>query len=299
LKREGNSGGRRAAGWDAGVRVGGIDYLNALPLTSYLDPDGMPLLRISNHPPSALADMLREGRLDVALVPVVEYLARPEYRILPGMSISSYGEVRSIRLYHSRPLEASRRVGLDSSSRTSAMLARLLYRDRWGGSPEFVDASPARVDSALRSGRPSGPEDPDAFLLIGDAALKLPVCPGWESVDLGTEWTRWTGLPFVYAFWAWRGGPGPPGLTERFLRAKAIGTARIDEIAERAAPPAGLDPIQCRHYLHRVIQYDFGNAEIEGLAEFFRRLHDAGLVPSQPPSIALYEDAAEVDAAST
>jgi chorismate dehydratase len=231
-------------------------------------------------------------------VPVVEYLARAEYRILPGMAISSYGEVRSIRLYHSRPLDAARRVGLDVSSRTSAMLARLLFHDLWGGSPEFVEASPSGVESLLREGRPPGPDEPDSFLLIGDAALRLHSCPGWESVDLGTEWTRWTGLPFVYAFWLWRGGPGPAGLTDRFLAAKAAGTARIDEIAERAARPAGLDPVECRHYLHRVIRYDLGKPELEGLEEFFRRLRAAGLVPAVPPAIAIHEEAV-ADAART
>jgi chorismate dehydratase len=291
-------GGLREAAEDGAVKVGGIDYLNALPLTAYLDPGGEPALRISNHPPSVLASMLREAKLDVALVPVVEYPAREGYEVLPGMSISSYGEVQSIRLYHSRALGDSRRVGLDASSRTSAMLARLLFRDLWKASPEFVEMPPSRVESALRAAGPPGRDDPDAFLLIGDAALRLPSVPGREAVDLGTEWTRWTGLPFVYAFWVWRGGPAPRGLAPRFLRAKAIGLARIDEIAERAAGPAGLDPVQCRHYLNRVIRYDLGHAEIEGLTEFFRRVHAAGLAPPAP-AIVLHEDAVEAGVGRT
>ena len=274
--------GRERAGDDSSagrIRAGGIDYLNALPLTAYIEREAGPGVCLSNHPPSALAAMLRSGELDVALVPAVEYPARAAYRIVPGIAISSYGEVKSIRLYHRRPLREVRAVALDGSSRTSALLTRLLFRDLWGGAPEFRDLAPAAIEGVL--GAAEG--DPaaaglDAALLIGDAALERPAPPGWRAADLGTEWTRWTGLPFVYAFWVWRGGPSPPDLVAIFERAKAVGLARIDDLVAAARLPAGMDAAAVRHYLHRVIQYDFDAPQIEGLLEFFRRAAAAGLV---------------------
>jgi len=257
------------------VRVGGIDYLNALPLTRYLREDQTPPLKVSNHVPSDLAQKLREGELDIALVPVVEYLAREEYRILPGICIASYGEVRSIRLYHSRPLSEVRTVGLDVCSLTSAMLTRVFFRDLWRGSPSFREVSPQQAKAVL--GVPDATvtvngEDLDAVLLIGDAALAIPPRAGWEVVDLGTEWTRWTGLPCIYAFWVWRGGPSPAGLVEVFERAKDAGLARIDDIVASLHLDADFDAVSCRHYLNRVIQYDLGQLQLEGLLEFYKRL---------------------------
>ncbi len=126
---------------------------------------------------------------------------------------------------------------------------------------------------APRGRAPAG--DLDGVLVIGDAALSVPPPVEWEAQDLGTVWTRWTGLPCVYAFWVWHGGPSPAGLVELFERAKERGLARIDEIVAGLRLGADFDEVRCRHYLHRVIGYDLGNLEIEGLLEFYRRL--AGL----------------------
>lgn len=269
------------------VRVGGIDYLNARPLLYGLEADGpeagvQPALDLVAQTPSRMARSLRDGDLDVALVPVVAYPDRSDYWIVPGICIASYGSVQSIRIYHRRPLDEVETVALDASSRTSAALARLLLREVWGAAPRFVDESPATLRDRLSS---SGDEPPDfdACLLIGDWALTCPRIGGWESVDLGTAWTRWTGLPLVYAFWVCRlpGGPGsmPEGLADRLARASRDGRTRIDEIVDVGPLPAGMDASQGRHYLNRVIQYDLGPAELEGLELFFRRLRETGILP--------------------
>jgi len=272
---------------DRPVRVGGIDYLNALPLIRYLREGGAPPLELSNHMPSVLAEKLRAGSLDVALVPVVEYLSRPEYRVVPGISISSYGEVRSIRFYHRRELRQLRHVGLDESSRTSAALTRVLFKDLWGGSPKLVHLPPRDALGALeRDGRWAGGEDLDGVLVIGDAALRARASPSWEWLDLGTVWTRWTGLPLVYAFWVWRGGPAPVGLTRRFVEAKREGLARIDDIVRERAERLGEDPVAGRHYLYRTIQYDLDPAHIEGFTELVRRLEAHRILSGSPRTIA-------------
>jgi len=276
------------------VRVGGIDYLNAMPLTYYLSSAaaGGPDIAVSNHSPSALADHLRGGQLDAALVPVVEYLARPAYRVFPGICISSYGEVRSIRLYHRRPLREAKLVAVDSSSRTSALLTKLLFAELWLGSPRYVETSPETSLALVESGNGAALADdaPDAALLIGDAALAAKPGPGWDCSDLGTEWTRMTGLPFVYAFWVWRGGPCPNGLSGVFERARAMGTARIDDIVAAVRLPGGMDAAPARDYLRRVIQYDLGQLQLEGLLLFFERLHAAGLGPEPRAPLPVEEE---------
>lgn len=270
----------RQAGQVEPVRVGGIGYLNALPLTRYLVAEGNPALSISRHLPGALAEKLRCGELDIALVPVVEYLARKTYRVLPGISIASYGEVRSIRFFHRRELSQLRCVGIDDSSRTSAALTRILLHDLWKSSPEVVSVSPSEALRVLNlNGKLDGRDELDALLLIGDSALAVDAQPEWSCVDLGTEWTRWTGLPFVYAFWVWHGGPAPAGLVHKFTSAKKEGLARIDDIVREHCAIAGEDPIASRHYLHRTIQYDLNSLHVEGLLEYVRRLDALKILP--------------------
>jgi chorismate dehydratase len=263
------------------LRVGGIDYLNSRPLL-----EGLPAAlgsegELVNCVPSELARRLRAGSLDAALVPVVEYLSGPaDYRIVSGVSISSYGAVESIRFYHRAPLGALERVGLDRSSLTSALLARLLLAERWAPgrpAPVFIPLSPEEGLRALQEREP----ELDAVLLIGDAALATPAPAGWEPADLGTEWTRWTGLPFVYAFWVYR-GPPLPGLAGLFREARDLGRARIDAIVERGPLPGAMSPREGRRYLLERIQYGLGPAEIEGLLAFRDRARARGLLGSEP-----------------
>ncbi|HLU47373.1 MAG TPA: menaquinone biosynthesis protein [Planctomycetota bacterium] len=269
------------------LRVGAIDYLNARPLVVSLDPDGDPPLEIENHRPSVLAERLARGELDVALVPVVTCVdPAHDWRVLPGISISSWGPVRSIRLYHRAPLESVRRVALDTSSRTSVILTRLLFAKRWGARPGFEPVDPATLRTkVLRDAREPGDAGAfDAALVIGDDALSCGRFPGWDEVDVGLEWTSFTGLPFVYAVWACRVPPGgedelPPDLAERFLAARWRGFARIDEIVARGRRPDGLSEAECRDYLARTIRYDLGPAEIEGLETFLSLARGEGILP--------------------
>ena len=267
------------------LRVGGIDYLNSRPLIEGLLETFGDGIELGNWVPSELARRLRIGLLDAALVPVVEYFRGPEdYRVVPGVAIASYGAVESIRFYHRRPLVEVARIGLDASSLTSSLLVRLLFAAQWSPGrpePEMLALPPEAGQAALRGD--GGDPDVDAVLLIGDAALGSPAPPGWRMVDLGTEWTRRTGLPFVYAFWVYR-GPAVPGLAEAFRRSRDIGTARIDAIVERGPLPPGMSVAEARRYLHKVIQFDLGPAQVEGLLEFWSAARAQGLLGSMRES---------------
>ena len=271
------------------VKLGGIDYLNALPLLWGLD-EPTDRMSLGYHVPSRLAEMLDRSELDVALVPVVVCAARPDYLVVPGIGISSYGGVRSIRLFHRGDLSEVKRVGLDTSSMTSSLLTRLLFREAWGAEPEYVACEPGSMCSYLEGHR-EAMQDLDAVLLIGDSALGGGAFDGWMDIDLGTEWTRMTGLPFVYAFWACRREVVEEAgfrrfLFERLSRAKEEGLSRIDEILAEAALPAGFDMAAGIHYLRHLINYDLGEDKLEAMRLFFDRLHGAGLLeqPVEPLS---------------
>ena len=295
------------------LRVGGIDYLNSLPLLWQLDgaswavngdgtADGHPCrvrIALDHHIPSRLAELLDAGELDVALVPVAAWRGDSDYLIVPDIGISSYGAVESIRLYHRRSLATCRQVALDTSSRTSRLLTRLLFRRLWNREPHFVDASPQEIDAVLSGDMSSGGRlaDSDAALLIGDAALLARDAEGWESIDLGTEWTRWTGLPFVYAFWVCRRESleslGREKLVDCLQHARDAGLSHIEDILRSASLPEGYDVERARRYLHRVIRFHMRADEREGLAQFFRLVREEGLADLDEASLRFLETAPE------
>jgi chorismate dehydratase len=250
------------------VRLGAVSYLNAEPSVHGLEADAG--FRIERDLPSRVAERLHRGELDLGLVPSVEY-AFGRYAIVPGIAIGSRGPVGSVCLFHRGPLAKVRRVALDTSSRTSAALARVLLHERLGRDPEYL-GMPPRLGEMLAAA--------DAALVIGDPALDLETEA--ERLDLGEEWTRTTGLPFVYAFWAGPAGAVSPVGVRRLQQALASGLGSLAEIASRQAQGDARRTARYEAYLRERIVYRLGEDEQAGLAEFFRRAHALGLVPAVP-----------------
>jgi chorismate dehydratase len=253
----------------APLRLGVVSYLNAEPLVYGLAGD--PAFALERDVPSRVAARLLSGELDLGMIPAAAY-ADDDYAIVPGIAIASRGAVRSVRLYHrGGDLAAVRRVALDTSSRTSVVLARVLLHEILGREVEAVAAAPdlrAMLDTA------------DAAVLIGDPALYDE--SGAVFTDLGEEWTRRTGLPFVYAFWAGPAGATSPAQVARLREALADGLANLARIASgydgHGAGRAALNEA----YLRANIHYAFGPEEQAGVREFYRRAHDLRLIPRVP-----------------
>src|SRR5215831_13432304 len=122
---------------DSPVRVGAVNYLNTKPLIC--DLEGLaPGIELVLDVPSRLADLLAEGRLDVALIPVIEYFRAGGYSVVPNIAIASRGPVLSVTLFSRKPWADIKRVALDAGSRTSAALTLILSRKRYNVTPEIV-----------------------------------------------------------------------------------------------------------------------------------------------------------------
>jgi chorismate dehydratase len=257
----------------AALRLAAVSYLNAAPLVYGLEAE--PRFDVLREVPSRVAERLHAGEADLGMIPSIEY-ARGDYAIVPEVAITSRGPVRSVNLFLRKPLQDVRRVAIDSGSRTSVALARLLLRERLGREPEYV-AQPPDVPRML--------ERCEAALVIGDAALYYE--GGAERIDLGEAWQALTGLPFVWAFWAGRKGALGAIDVARLQRAQAEGVRAIPEIARSWS---GGDPARAalnEGYLRDNIAYILGAEERAGLREFHVRAHAAGLIPSIP-EIRLY-----------
>ncbi len=263
----------------ASLRIGAVNYLNTKPLICDLEllaPEAELVLDV----PSRLADDLRAGRLDVALIPVIEYFRGGSYTIVPDVSIASRGPVLSVTLFSRVPWTGIRRVALDEGSRTSAALAQILLRKRYGVRPEVI---PLPLD------RTAEEMDADAVLLIGDRAMRA-CLPGFaHAFDLGQEWHDWTGLPFVYAVWAVRAGVDLGPVRAAFAEARRRGGARVGSIAFREAPLLGLDAGFCRRYLANIIHFDLGPREQAGLHHYYMLACELGLAP-RGVNLSFYEE---------
>ena len=232
----------------APLRVGSVPYLNAVPLTRGIED------QIVFAPPAELARLLRDGKLDAALVSVTEALLQEGYDILDGIAVASLGEVRSVFLAHREPLEKITQVFCDPASLTSVNLLRVLLAER-GLRPDFVPL-PNYHDAPFYP----------AVLLIGDPALDFVREPHEHQIwDLGAAWFELTRLPFVYAVWALRRGYVGPDLRRQLREAKDEGLQNLDAIvAERKE----YDRNFRKDYLGWIIHYHLGPDEKRGLAKF-------------------------------
>jgi chorismate dehydratase len=174
------------------ARVARIPYLNAAPFYLLLDGAGV---RSVELPPRRMGEAARAGEVDAGPFSLLDYLALiPSFRPLGDFCIAVKRAAGSVLLFSRgdpASLTASSVVALDPASTTGAALARVLLGQRLGVSPRFVREA----------------ADPDARLLIGDAALaaRFRGLPGYPRVlDLGEAWWAWHRLPFVFAVWAIR-----------------------------------------------------------------------------------------------
>jgi chorismate dehydratase len=263
----------------ATIRVGAVNYLNTKPLIFELERIAANVDLVLDVP-SQLADELRAGRLDVALIPAIEYFRAGTYSIVPNIAIATRGPVLSVTLFSKTPWAGIRRLALDDGSRTSAALAQIILRKRYCVLPEVV---------SLPMDHPAEDVDADAVLLIGDRAMRA-CLPGFAyAFDLGHEWHDWTGLPFVYAFWAVRAGVDLGNVADALQEAKRRGCDRTGIIAHEEAPKLGLDAGFCRRYLASILHFDLGPREQAGLHHYYMLACELGLAP-RGVSLSFYED---------
>jgi predicted solute-binding protein len=168
-------------------------------------------------------------------------------------------------------MSSIRTIAVDTSSRTSTMLLRILCARHFQIKPELHPAPPdltAMLDQC------------DAAMLIGDAALLVDaVALGLQKLDLGEQWRELTGLPFVYAFWSgWSGALGRDDVA-RLREAKTAGAAHLENVAREYFGPDETRVALGTRYLTENVSFDLQEAEQEGLLRFYGLAAELGFVP--------------------
>jgi chorismate dehydratase len=255
------------------VRLGAVSYLNTKPLVYGLEQRS-DLFTVRFDVPAQCAALLHEGRVDLGLIPAIEYL-RGDYRIVPGIAIGSDGEIASVAVFSKVPIERIATLALDVSSRTSVALTRVLCARKWRIAPKLVPADPDLRTMLSRA---------DAGLVIGDPALSIdPAAQGLIKVDLGSEWRALTGLPFVYAMWCGREGVVSPQHVEALNETREKGEAAIAQIARVEGRGVPAHEERALRYLRDNLKYGLGEAELAGLQHFHELAADCDLVPGLRP----------------
>ena len=254
----------------APVQIGAVGYLNARPLTWALDADPQKWA-IRYDLPSVCSSLLHAGQVDLGLVPSIDYLQDPGYRFVPGVGIGSRGPVASVALYTRVPVDRISSIALDTSSRTSVTLIRVLCRHHFGIAPEFVAHGPDLKAMVMTA---------DAGLLIGDPAFEADhVGLGLDKVDLGEQWTAMTGLPFIYAAWTGRAGVITDADVEALQEAQQIGVRAAGAIAAEYGRGDAARTARAAAYLRDNVKYGLGQDEAAGLQLFLNYAADLGLAP--------------------
>jgi chorismate dehydratase len=253
------------------VRLGAVGYLNARPLVFGLVRS--PRFDLRYDVPSECARLLHAGDIDLGLIPSIEYLRGDSYRIVPDVAIASRGPVASVALFTTRPMSDVKSIVMDTSSRTSVALVRVLCARLFKIDPAIEAHSPdlnAMLDRA------------DAALIIGDKALVWePDHRPIQKIDLGEAWTSLTGLPFVWAFWA-----GPAGVlgahdVGALQNAREAGVQQSDTVGREYFRDQPQHRDLGARYLRDNIKYYLGADERAGLELFYRYATEAGVVDAR------------------
>ena len=240
-------------------RISASSYSNTAPLIwsfLYGSQHGRVEIILDNAPARS-AELLAQDRVDAALVPVIAYHSIDGARLVRGVCVGAKEKVRSVCLItRGQDLSEVRSVALDSSSRTSVILTKIIFREFLGFEPEWRDAAPD-IDAMLESS--------DCALLIGDPALSIAEGSAIRKFDLASLWKHHTGLGFIFAMWMTKNDAAPVD----FAAARDEGVSRVDEIVSNYLPDIMIGEDEFRTYLSQNISYTFDEDLQRGMELYF------------------------------
>ncbi|MDQ0898325.1 menaquinone biosynthesis protein [Paenibacillus sp. V4I7] len=275
---------------DPKIRIGRINYTNVWPIYYYF-PELMNSSEVDiiEQVPTSLNQEMAAGNIDMGPISSFAYGESFEnYVLYPDLSVSAYGEVNSILLFHEKPLReiANGHIVLPTTSATSVNLLKIILQKFYNGNPTYEYAKP-NLEKMM--------EKADGALLIGDDAIK----ESWRNkaymiTDLGQEWAKWTGQWMSFAVWAIRKETTQkyPELVatafEAFMASKAKAHQNPEEMIKEAQSTVGGTSLYWQHYFHTLC-YDFASEQWEGLATYYKYCYELGFLP-KPVSIGLWSE---------
>jgi chorismate dehydratase len=224
--------------------------------------------------PSRCAQLLRESAVEVALIPVIEYQRIPGGFLVPDVCVGSQKEVLSVVLVsRNTDLKDIRTVALDQSSRTSATLVKIIFREFLQRDPEWTTVAPS-LEEMLDAN--------DAALIIGDPGMTFSRA-GLKVWDMATLWRNYTGLGFVFAMWMVREDAVVKARGVDFAGARDEGVLQINEIVRVYEDRIPMSSEDLRKYLTENIVFRVDESMEQGLGLYYDLAHKHQLIESVKP----------------
>lgn len=254
-------------------RLAASNYLNTAPLIwSFKQGARKDEATLLEAVPSSCADLLSRHDVDFALVPAIEYQRIPDAALMPGACVASRQKVRSVVLVSRlNNLKKVRTVALDDSSRTSAALVRIIFKEFLELEPKWTTSSPDLKQMLHHS---------DAALIIGDPAMTF-ARDGLRVWDLAALWHDFTGLGFVFAMWMAGKTVDVPKID--FAQVAREGLAQRNEIIDSYEQSLGLSRLELETYLMENITFFLDDELLKGLELFYSLAQKHGLIPGLKP----------------
>ena len=258
------------------IRFGVIDYFVTQPVTGWLAEEKKIQkkygIEVYRGVLTEINSALLQGKIDIANVSSVAFGNNcDKWLLLPNLSVSSSGPVRSVLLfsYHEDWKKLDRcTIAITNQSETSVALLKSLCYERYQIKPKFIVAE-SNLDAML--------EKNSAALIIGDQALKewalKRTVHGKKPYifDLGEEWDSWMGYPFVYSVWAVRKEAASQVLDSPLLsllrKSKKHGHTSLKKLAKSEKKKTNLPQALCEDYL-KGMSYDLSLSHLRGLRFF-------------------------------
>src|SRR5215216_124434 len=257
------------------IRVAASSYLNSAPLIwSILHGPHEGSINFIEAVPARCAQLLAQSEAEVALVPVIEYQRIAGGSLVPNVCVGSRKEVLSVVLVSkNKHLENIRSVALDESSRTSATLVKVIFREFLDHEPEWTTRSP-NLEQML--------ENNDAALIIGDPGMTFPR-HGLNVWDLASLWRQYTGFGFVFAMWMVSDDAVDGAQLVDFSGARDEGVAHIEEIVSSYRDKIPMRVKELRNYLTENIVFKVDDSMERGLQLYFELAFKHGLIERVKP----------------
>ncbi len=253
-------------------KVSVVQYLNSVPLVwGMLKGEQLGRYEFQFTTPAACADAVHQGKADIGIIPSIEYQRIERAQVLSGISIAAKGEVKSVLLLSKLPIEKVTTVAIDNSSRTSAALLRVMMRKFYS---RFITATPCLPKPAEMLKRA------DAALVIGDPALTFNG-QVFRVYDLGAEWRKYTGLPFVFALWVGREDAKLARYRQDFEASRDYGLAHVNEISVEYAAKLNMSAEAIKLYLTQNVDYSLDEENRKGLRLFYKLARETGIIPEE------------------
>jgi chorismate dehydratase len=256
-------------------RLAASSYLNSAPLIwSFLYGPHRGSVDFVEAVPARCAQLLAEASVEGALVPVIEYQRIAGGLLVPDVCVGSRKEVLSVVLVSkNKRLEEIRSIALDESSRTSATLVRIIFREFLECEPEWTTRAP-NLEEML--------EKNDAALIIGDPGMGFRR-QGLNVWDMASLWREHTGLGFVFAMWMVRDEAVERARAADFAAARDEGVSHIEEIVRSYQDKIPMSVAELRNYLTENIVFSVDESMEKGLRLYFDLAFKHKLIDSVMP----------------